>query len=364
MIEAAGREVRLSNPGEAVLQGCRPGDRQTGPRRVLPRRGRRRPDPPAQPADDAEALRRRSGGEFFFQKRIPKGAPDWLESATVHFPSGRSARELVRQRRRPPRLGGQSRRHRLQPVAVPASRPRQPRRAPGRPRPDPGGELGRRPQGGADAPATSSSTTTCRLPEDVSGNRGIHVNVRIEPEWGFDDVRRAALALAREVERRVPKLATSKWWKEERHGVFVDYNQNARDRTVASAYSVRPSRTPGSAPRSTGTRCPTSTRRGFTLRTVPDRLRDVGDPSAAIDEHAGGLENCSSSRPRTRRRALATPPGRPTSASRRGSGSGSRRAGLRRIERGAGGGATGRSGMRMGRRGDAPGLRSRPGAAP
>ena len=114
--------------------------------------------------------------------------------------------------------------------------------------------------------------------------------VRIRPEWGFDDVRRAALALAREVERRVPKLATSKWWKEERHGVFVDYNQNARDRTVASAYSVRPVPDARVSTPLDWDEVPDVDPTRFTLRTVPDRLRDVGDPSAAIDEHAGGLE--------------------------------------------------------------------------
>ena len=115
--------------------------------------------------------------------------------------------------------------------------------------------------------------------------------MRDRAAWDFLGVRRAALALAREVERRVPELATSKWWKEERHGVFVDYNQNARDRTVASCYSVRPTcRTRASRARSNGTRCPTSSRATCALDTVPERLRTVGDPAASIDDVPGSLE--------------------------------------------------------------------------
>ena len=113
----------------------------------------------------------------------------------------------------------------------------------------------------------------------TSGSRGIHVNVRIEPRWGFTEVRRAALALAREVERRMPGRATSKWWKEERVGVFLDYNQNARDRTVASAYSVRAgARRARVVPACAGTRCPTSSPPTCASTPSPTRLREVGDP--------------------------------------------------------------------------------------
>jgi DNA primase len=124
----------------------------------------------------------------------------------------------------------------------------------------------------------------------TSGSRGIHVNVRIHPQRGFQEVRRAALALAREVERRMPGRATSKWWKEERVGVFVDYNQNARDRTVASAYSVR-------AVADARVSCPIDWAEvpyvepaELRLDTIPARLREHGDPSASIDEHAGSLD--------------------------------------------------------------------------
>ena len=125
----------------------------------------------------------------------------------------------------------------------------------------------------------------------TSGSRGMHVNVRIERRWSFDQVRRAALALAREVERRAPELATSQWWKEERHGVFLDYNQNAKDRTVASAWSVRP--TPDarvSMPLAWDevAHCDPA---AFTLVTAPARLTERGDASAGIDTAAGSLDS-------------------------------------------------------------------------
>src|SRR6185369_11149238 len=124
----------------------------------------------------------------------------------------------------------------------------------------------------------------------TSGKRGLHVCVRIEPRWGFDDVRRAALALAREVERRVPKLATSKWWKEERHGVFVDYNQNAKDRTVASAYSVRPMPDARVSAPLAWDEVPTCEAEAFTIATVPARFAAIGDPGDGIDAAVGSLE--------------------------------------------------------------------------
>src|SRR5437667_6835399 len=124
----------------------------------------------------------------------------------------------------------------------------------------------------------------------TSGSRGMHVNVRIERRWTYPQVRAAALALAREVERRAPQIATSKWWKEERHGVFLDYNQNAKDRTVASAYSVRP--TPD-ARVSTPLRwdeVPGCDPASFTIDTVPGRMAKEGDPSAGIDDAAGSID--------------------------------------------------------------------------
>jgi hypothetical protein len=124
----------------------------------------------------------------------------------------------------------------------------------------------------------------------TSGSRGMHVNVRIEQRWSFTEVRRAALALSREIERRAPKLATSKWWKEERHGVFLDYNQNAKDRTTCSAYSIRPlpdARV--SAPLGWG-EVPDCDAEDFTVLTMPARFAAIGDPNAEMDDAAGSLE--------------------------------------------------------------------------
>jgi hypothetical protein len=124
----------------------------------------------------------------------------------------------------------------------------------------------------------------------TSGSRGIHVNVRIERKWSFDEVRRAALALAREAERRAPELVTSKWWKEERHGVFVDYNQNAKDRTVASAYSVRPTPDARVSAPLTWEEVPDCEPAEFTLETMPERYAKLGDLTAAMDDTSHSLE--------------------------------------------------------------------------
>ncbi len=124
----------------------------------------------------------------------------------------------------------------------------------------------------------------------TSGSRGIHVYARIAPRWPFTEVRAAALALAREVERRAPALATSKWWKEERHGVFVDYNQNAKDRTIASAYSVRPTPDARVSAPITWDELPDCDPADFTLRTVPARFARLGDVGAGIDASPGSLD--------------------------------------------------------------------------
>src|SRR4029453_13889131 len=123
----------------------------------------------------------------------------------------------------------------------------------------------------------------------TSGSRGVHVNVRLERRWPFVDVRRAALALAREVERRAPRIATSRWWKEERHGVFIDYNQNAKDRTVASAYSIRPRPDARVSAPVTWDELASCQPEDFTLRTMPARVAQLGDRHAAIDEHPCSL---------------------------------------------------------------------------
>jgi DNA primase len=124
----------------------------------------------------------------------------------------------------------------------------------------------------------------------TSGSRGIHINVRIRPEYDFIAVRRAAIALAREVERRAPEIATSKWWKEERHGVFVDYNQNARDRTVASAYSVRPTPDARVSTPLSWDEVPDVVQEELRIDTVPALVARRGDPHADMDAQAGSLD--------------------------------------------------------------------------
>jgi DNA ligase D-like protein (predicted polymerase) len=228
-------------------------------------------------------------GEFFFQKRAPESRPDWIEVVELKFPSGRSAEELV------PRdaaalawmanLGCLE----LHPHPVRAEDLEHPDELRVDLDPVPGVKWAQVREVAQVAKAALEDVGLVGWPK-TSGKRGMHIYVRIERRWGFDEVRRAALALARDVERRAPQLATSKWWKEERHGVFVDYNQNAKDRTIASAYSVRP--TPEatvSAPLdwSEALDCEPG---DFTLATMPARFKRLGDRHAGIDAKAGSLE--------------------------------------------------------------------------
>ena len=228
-------------------------------------------------------------GEPFFQKRVPDSAPEWLQTATVTFPSGRHARELV------PNDAA----HLVWGVNLgvidwnPWPVRREDLDHPDELRVD----LDPQPDV-AFAEVRDVAMCVREVLEEhglngfpkTSGSRGMHVYVRIKPEHSFEEVRRAALALAREVERRMPHRATSRWWKEEREGVFLDYNQNARDRTVASAYSVR-------AVADARVSCPLDWDEvpdvdpaELRLDTVPARLRERGDPSADIDEHPVRLD--------------------------------------------------------------------------
>ena len=227
--------------------------------------------------------------EFFFQKRAPAKRPDWLEVAEIHFPSGRSAQEVVP--RHPADLAWMANLAclELHPHPVRAEDLDHPDELRVDLDPVPGVEW---PQIQQVAQVVHEVLTELGLKgwPKTSGSRGIHVLVRIEPRWTFDEVRRAALALAREVERRAPTLASSKWWKEERQGVFVDYNQNAKDRTVTSAYSVRPKPDARvSAPVSWKelAECDPA---DFTLHTMPQRFRSIGDPHADIDQWPCSLE--------------------------------------------------------------------------
>jgi DNA ligase D len=230
------------------------------------------------------------GSEFFFQKRAPTDRPPWVEVVTVRFPSGRSAEEIVPRdaaalawmanlaclELHPHPVRAEDLDHPdelridLDPVPdVPWSQVREVARV---------------------VQATLAAYDLSGWPK-TSGKRGMHVSVRIERKWTHDDVRRAALALAREVERQVPALATSKWWKEERHGVFIDYNQNAKDRTVAGAYSVRP--TPDarvSAPLDWD-EVDAADPADFTMVTMQKRFAQIGDRHRNIDDRAYSLDS-------------------------------------------------------------------------
>jgi len=229
-------------------------------------------------------------GEFFFQKRAPAARPPWIEAVALRFPSGGVAEEIV------PRdaaslawmanLGCLE----LHPHPVRADDLEHPDEL----------RIDLDPVPGVEWPELQRVARVVRevlhdfalvgWPK-TSGSRGIHVNVRIHRRWSFSQVRRAALALAREVERRAPALATSKWWKEERQGVFLDYNQNAKDRTVASAYSVRPKPDARVSAPVTWEELDACQPEDFTLRTMPARFAALGDRHAEIDDRPCGLES-------------------------------------------------------------------------
>lgn len=228
-------------------------------------------------------------GSFFYQKRAPTSRPAWLDVVTLRFPSGQTAEEVVP--RTPAALAWMANLGclELHPHAVRAEDLEHPDELRIDLDPVPGVPF---PQLREVAFATRSLLEELALVgwPKTSGSRGIHILVRIEPRWSFVEVRRAALAIAREVERRVPALATSKWWKEERHGVFLDYNQNAKDRTVASAYSVRPTPDARVSAPVTWEELATCELADFTLHTMPARFTAVGDRHRDIDQHACSLE--------------------------------------------------------------------------
>ena len=230
-----------------------------------------------------------AAGEPFFQKRAPEPRPAWIRTVTVEFPSKRTADEVV--------CGDVATLAWVVNLGCIDLNP-WPVRAWDVDHPD---ELrvDLDPQPDASwADVRQVALVVRQVLEDnalvgypkTSGSRGIHINVRIEPRWTFEDVRRAAVALAREVERRAPGIATTAWWKEERHGVFMDYNQNARDRTVASAYSVRPRPDARVSTPLAWDEVPTVDAAAFTIDSVPERLARVGDPAADIDTRPGRLD--------------------------------------------------------------------------
>jgi DNA ligase D-like protein (predicted polymerase) len=225
----------------------------------------------------------------FFQKRAPTKLPAWLRTVTLAFPSGRTAAEVVVDDAAGLAYVANLGCIELHPHAVRSENLEHPDELRVDLDPGPGVAWDDVRKVTLEVRALLDEVGLVGWPK-TSGSRGMHVLVRIEPRYSFDDVRRAALALSRAVERRAPGLATAKWWKEERHGVFIDYNQNAKDRTTCSAYSVRP--TPDarvSAPLSWD-EVPTCEPADFTLATMPARFRALGDPHSPIDAHSGSLD--------------------------------------------------------------------------
>jgi len=286
VVEVAGREVPVSNPGKVFF----------------PRTGHTKMDLVQYYLAVADGALRGAGGrpmalkrfvhgaegEPFFQKRAPEKRPDWIETAQLSFPSGRTADEVVL---RDPaglvwvvNLGCID----LNPHPVRAGDLDHPDELRVDLDPVPGIEWPQILQVALvarDVLADFGLTGWAK----TSGSRGMHIYARIEPRWVFTDVRRAAVAVAREIERRAPDLATSKWWKEERHGVFVDYNQNAKDRTVASAYSIRPLPDARVSTPLTWDEVPSCDPAAFTIDTVPARFAKLGDPWEGMDEAVGSL---------------------------------------------------------------------------
>ena len=227
--------------------------------------------------------------EAFYQKRAPAQRPRWLRTVTLSFPSGRTAEEIVVDD-----AAGLAWIVNLGCIEL-------------HPHPVRSGNLAHPDELRIDLdPGPGVNwTDVCHVALEVkgfleevglrgwpktSGSRGMHVNVRIEPRWTFAEVRRAAVALSRAVERRVPALASSKWWKEERHGVFLDYNQNAKDRTTCSAYSVRPLSDARVSTPLHWHEVPDCDPADFTIFTIPERFAKIGDPHADMDAAPGSLE--------------------------------------------------------------------------
>jgi bifunctional non-homologous end joining protein LigD len=228
-------------------------------------------------------------GEFFYQKRAPQSRPPWIDVVSLSFPSGRTAEEIVPRDAASLAWMANLACLELHPHPVRADDLDHPDELRIDLDPVPGVAWTQVRDVAQVVHATLNDLGLIGWPK-TSGSRGIHVYVRIERRWTFTEVRRAALAFAREVELRAPALATSKWWKEERHGVFLDYNQNAKDRTIASAYSVRAKPDARVSAPLTWDEIAESKPEDFTLATMPDRFRAIGDRHAHIDDHPCSLE--------------------------------------------------------------------------
>ncbi|MET0592605.1 MAG: non-homologous end-joining DNA ligase [Polyangiaceae bacterium] len=228
-------------------------------------------------------------GEAFYQKRAPEKRPEWLRTVTLSFPSGRTAEEIVVDDAAGlawiVNLGCLE----LHPHPVRSADLDHPDELRVDLDPGPGVAWSDVRKVALEVKALLEELGLRGYPK-TSGSRGMHVNVRIEPRWTFTEVRRAAIALSREIERRAPSIASSKWWKEERHGVFLDYNQNAKDRTTCSAYSIRPLPDARVSTPLTWEEVPDCEPADFTVATVPARFQKIGHPHTAMDGAPGSRE--------------------------------------------------------------------------
>jgi bifunctional non-homologous end joining protein LigD len=287
-LTAAGRQVRVTNPGKPYFTRAAKLSKLDVVRYYLSVADgalggiRDRPIVLKRFVDGAE-------GQAFYQKRAPDKRPDWLRTVTLSFPSGRTAEELVVDDAAGLAFIVNLGCIELHPHAVRAGDLDHPDELRVDLDPGPGVDWDDVRRVALEAKALMEEVGLTGWPK-TSGSRGMHVNARIHPRWSFGDVRRAALALSREIERRAPELATSKWWKEERRGVFLDYNQNAKDRTTCSAYSIRPlpdARVSAPLDWSEVSECNPA---DFTVATMPARFASRPDPHAGMDAAPGSLD--------------------------------------------------------------------------
>jgi DNA ligase D len=236
------------------------------------------------------STREKGGGDAFFQKRIPRGAPDYVQTTRIRFPSGRHADEICPTEVAVVGWAAQMGTITFHPWPVRDADVDHPDELRIDLDPQPGTDFVDAVRVAAEARGLLDELGYTGFPK-TSGGRGVHIYVRLAPRWTFTEVRQAAIAFGRELERRLPEQVTTKWWKEERgERIFIDYNQNARDRTIASAYSVRPKPgAPVSAPL-TWDELPDVAPEDFTVATMPARFAEVGDRHDTIDDVAHSLQ--------------------------------------------------------------------------
>ena len=304
IVDAGGRDLRVSNPDRVIFPATRQSPEITkldivnyylavdeGIMRALCRRPTTLERwPKGVHPGIVLSTREKGGGDAFFQKRVPRGAPDYLQTAEIKFPSGRTADEICPTEVAVVGWAAQMGTITFHPWPVRSDDVDHPDELRIDLDPQPGTDFADAVRVAAEARVLLGELGYVGFPK-TSGGRGVHIYVRIEPRWTFTELRHAAIAFGRELERRLPGQVTTKWWKEERgECIFVDYNQNARDRTIASAYSIRPKPgAPVSAPVSWD-ELPGVTPEQFTVASMPARFAEVGDRHAAIDAVAHSLD--------------------------------------------------------------------------